>query len=287
MTLKNKIEALLFSSGKPVPEEMLAQLTGETPKEIHKALKELKHAYTKREGALMIIQDESSWKITVREKYLHLVQRIVADTELSRATLETLAVIAYKAPMLQSAVIKTRGSGAYDHIAELLKLGFVSREKKGRSFEIKLAEKFFEYFDVEGSKDIKEALKDAKQPEPKPDQKKLGDLEVVDVPAEGEAESEPAEAATESLPEAPVEDKKGKTKLEKVVEEPEEEEDGAETGEDKEESSEEVEEEPEETEEETQDDSDTQKMLEEVEKEIEELTEGNEEVETDSKKKQK
>jgi len=199
----------------------------------------------------MILQDDDSWKISVREKYLPLVQKIVADTELSKATLETLAVIAYKSPVLQSEVIKIRGSGAYDHISDLLKLGFMTREKAGRSFKLKLAEKFFEYFDVEGAKDIKEALKDAKQPVDKPDQKKLGELDIVDVPKE-EAEPETTLEADESLPDA-----------KKDVEEAEEKETNEEaTSED--------------------DDNNTQEMLEEVEKEIDELTKNDAEIDSDS-----
>ena len=77
MSLKYKIEALLFSSGKPMKEEVLCQLIAETPKEVKKALKELKKDYDDKEGALMIISDGDAWKITVREKYLPLVQKIV------------------------------------------------------------------------------------------------------------------------------------------------------------------------------------------------------------------
>jgi len=252
--LKNDVEALLFSSGKPVPEEMLCQLTGRTRREIKKVLEALKEDYDLRDTALMILQDADAWKITVRERHLPLVQKIVADTELTRATLETLAVIAYKSPVLQSTVIKTRGTGAYDHITELLNLGFITREKEGRSFKIKLAEKFFEYFDVEGNKDIKEALKAAKRPEPTT-QKKLGDLEVVDVAA---GETPEASQQAGKIPEQEKENEIIESEEATITPEK--------SGED---------EEPEEDTDSDDDenkDEDTEKMLEDVEKEIDDLT---------------
>jgi hypothetical protein len=111
------------------------------------------------------------------------VKNIVADTELSRACMETLAVIAYKYPkVLQSEVIDIRGGGAYEHMAELEKLGFIGREPSGRSYAVKLTEKFFNYFDVAGGKDIRAVFKNVKVPKKVAldAQKTLGDLQVVD-----------------------------------------------------------------------------------------------------------
>jgi DNA-binding MarR family transcriptional regulator len=66
--------------------------------------------------------------------------------------METLAVVAYKAPVLQSKVVKIRTNKAYDHLAQLENSGFITREKSGRSKLIKLTSKFFEYFDIDPSK---------------------------------------------------------------------------------------------------------------------------------------
>ena len=165
--LKNKIEALLFASGKFMSDENLALIIGAEKKDVKKAIKALKKDYDEREHSLMITQESNSWKINVREAYLELVRKIVADTELPKSVLQTLAVIAWKSPILQASVVKTRGNKCYEHIAQLEEMGFVTKEPEGRSFNLRVTEKFFEYFDVEGDKDIKEMFKDVRVPEKK------------------------------------------------------------------------------------------------------------------------
>lgn len=179
--MKLQLEALLFSSGRAMPEEQLAELVDASPKDVRKTLEQLREEYAARETALKVFNEGSSWKMLVRDEFVTLVRRIVADTELGRATLETLAVIAYNQPkVLQSKVIEIRGQSAYEHIKELLDLGFIMKTPKGRSYEIKLTEKFFEYFDTEES-NLADVLANARQPDP---QQKLGQLEVIDVPKE-------------------------------------------------------------------------------------------------------
>ena len=64
--------------------------------------------------------------------------------------LRTLATIAIKKKILQSDLILLRGSGAYDHIKELLEKKFIvkRRQKDGRSYWLSLSEKFFQTFAV-------------------------------------------------------------------------------------------------------------------------------------------
>jgi segregation and condensation protein B len=182
LTPKLQVEALLFSSGKTMSEEQLANLTKLDPRTVKKALQDLEKEYAERDSAIIIFNDPTGWKMMVRDLYVQTVKNIVADTELTRACMETLAVIAYKYPkVLQSEVIDIRGSGAYEHMAELEKLGFISREPSGRSYAVKLTEKFFNYFDVAGGKNIREVFKNVKVPAKVAEQKTLGDLQVVDV----------------------------------------------------------------------------------------------------------
>ncbi len=163
MELKKQIEALLFSAGRKLNVEELSRLIGiESSKEIIKSANELKRSYDDSESPLMIIEEGDGWKMTVREKYLPLVRNINPHTELSKTTMETLAVIAWKSPILQSTVIKVRTNKAYDHINELEELGFITREKYGRTFILKLTQKFFEYFDLQDKKDISKLFKGIK-----------------------------------------------------------------------------------------------------------------------------
>lgn len=187
LTPKLQVEALLFSSGRTMSEEALANLTKLDPRTVKKALLQLQQEHETRDTAIAIFNDDTGWKMMVRELYVPVVKNIIADTELSRACMETLAVIAYKYPkVLQSEVIDIRGGGAYEHMAELEKLGFISREPSGRSYAVKLTEKFFNYFDVKGGRDIREVFKNVKVPKKATAdaQKTLGDLQVVDTQQE-------------------------------------------------------------------------------------------------------
>ena len=177
--LKNQIEAILFASGKKVTYEDLARICNVQISEIKSALKELKKDLEGSESALLLTEETDGWKLTVREKYLSTVQKLLPETELSKTILETLAVIAWKHPVLQADVIKIRTNKAYDHIKELEELGFITKEKKGRSYQLKVSTKFREYFELPGHDDIKKMFKDV---EGAFKDEKLNELEVVDEP---------------------------------------------------------------------------------------------------------
>ncbi|HYD03948.1 MAG TPA: SMC-Scp complex subunit ScpB [Alphaproteobacteria bacterium] len=160
---KLKVEALLFAVGKYLDEETISKLCEIDLRITRKALNDLKSDYDSRNTALMVVQEGESWKINVREKYVSLVRKIVADTELSKSIMETLAVIAWKTPVYQNTVVKIRGNKCYDHIEELVNAGFVTKDKKGRSFVLKTTEKFYNYFDID-QKNLKGVMGEAKMP---------------------------------------------------------------------------------------------------------------------------
>ena len=163
--LVKKVEAILFAVGRGISERELSELSGHSIYEVHHALIELKKQYQERDSPLLIIEEGDSWKLTVHEKYLGTVEKINPHTELSKAILETLAVIAWKQPAKQADVIKIRTNKAYEHIDELERLGFVAKEKYGRTYLLKVTGKFFDYFDLPKDKGVKEIFKDIKDVE--------------------------------------------------------------------------------------------------------------------------
>ena len=60
--------------------------------------------------------------------------------------------MALKKRILQSELVELRGSGAYDHIKELMERGFIERKRQseGRSFWISLTDKFHRTFALKG-----------------------------------------------------------------------------------------------------------------------------------------
>lgn len=156
--LRLKVEALLFSSGRSMSVESIAEITGASVKDTERALRELEEEYKRRETSLTIIKDIKGYRMNVKGEFSEITRRIVAETELPRSVIETLAVIAWKQPILQSEIVKMRTNKAYDHLKMLEQLGFITRVRSGRSMEVKLADKFFDYFEVAGEKDIREVL---------------------------------------------------------------------------------------------------------------------------------
>ncbi|MBW2992943.1 SMC-Scp complex subunit ScpB [Candidatus Woesearchaeota archaeon] len=149
MNSKNKIEAVLFSSGKRMTIEEISSLTGISDFDtIKQAVNELKADYETRGGSVNLVEEAGGWKLNVKDHYLPLVQKIVSKTEIDKPIMETLAVIAWKYPVVQADVVKIRHNKAYDHIRVLEEIGFITRSKYGRTKRISLTEKFFEYFDL-------------------------------------------------------------------------------------------------------------------------------------------
>jgi segregation and condensation protein B len=147
---KNKIEAILFTTGRFLTLDEIGRFAGiGSIGFIKQVLGELSDSYSKRETALEIINDEKSrWKLNIRKEYLHITEKLLSDAELDKPTQETLAIIAYRQPAIQSDVVSYRGNKAYEHIKQLREEGFIISERFGRTKLLKLSPKFFDYFDV-------------------------------------------------------------------------------------------------------------------------------------------
>ena len=152
-----KVEAVLFAVGKDITSERLASLCSLSIKEVDAIVNRLVKENEQQDNSLKIIKKENGWKLTVKDEFVPLVSSIVESTELERPLMETLAVIAWKYPIVQSEIVKLRGSSAYEHMKLLEEQGFVAKEKFQRTFKVKLTPKFFEYFDLP-SKEAKDAF---------------------------------------------------------------------------------------------------------------------------------
>ncbi len=152
-----KIEAVLFAVGKEITSERIASLCSMEVPQVEAVMQTLSSQYAQMNNSLQIVKKESGWKLTVRDQYVPLVSSLVSNTELERPLMETLAVIAWRYPVVQSEVVKLRNAKAYDHMKQLEELGFIAKEKYGRTFKVKLTKKFFEYFDLP-SEEAKQAF---------------------------------------------------------------------------------------------------------------------------------
>lgn len=149
--LKARIEAVLFTTAQALSIKEIAEILNEEDVEkAEEAMLELIMDYSARPGALEI-DDENGYILQVKEEHMDIVEKL-CPVELKPAALRTLSVIALKEPIRQSDLKELRGSTAYEHVQELLDKGLISRtrDKNGRSYNLKTTPKFAEYFKLKG-----------------------------------------------------------------------------------------------------------------------------------------
>ena len=148
--LKSRIEAVLFTTAKALTAKEIGEILGVEEETAEEALLELIMDYSSRDGALEI-DDENGYILQVKEEHMDIVEKL-CPVELKPAVLRTLTVIALKEPIRQTLLKDMRGSTAYEHVQELLDKGLISKtkDKNGRSFNLKTTPKFAEYFKLKG-----------------------------------------------------------------------------------------------------------------------------------------
>jgi len=149
LSLPARLEAILYLKGRALTQGELAEIAGASRDEVEMGLITLMADYAHRDTALEIRQEGKRYSLQLRDGLGDLVQNLL-PVDLSTAALRTLATIAIKKRTLQSDLVDLRGSGAYDHIKELLAQNFIERKRQseGRSFWLSLSEKFHRTFSV-------------------------------------------------------------------------------------------------------------------------------------------
>lgn len=135
--------------GRPISKKALAEITNSDINSINNSIYELKQKYTNSKSAIELNELNNSFSLELKSSLNEYLEDLL-PSELKTSELRTLATIAIKKKILQSDLIVLRGSGAYDHIKELLNKNFIikRKQKEGRSYWLSLSEKFFQTFAV-------------------------------------------------------------------------------------------------------------------------------------------
>ena len=144
-----KIEAVLYLKGRPITKKELSEFTNSDINSISEAIKDLKIKYSYPKSAIELNEINNSFSLELKTSLNEFVDDLL-PSDLKTSELRTLATIAIKKKILQSDLILLRGSGAYEHIKELLEKKFIvkRRQRDGRSYWLSLSEKFFQTFAV-------------------------------------------------------------------------------------------------------------------------------------------
>jgi segregation and condensation protein B len=151
------VEAILFATAEPVTvAELAARMPhGSDPAE---ALAHLRRRYEGRGVALVRVGD--AWAMRTAPDLGFLMQKEVEETrKLSRAAIETLAIIAYHQPATRAEIEEIRGvavsRGTVDQLLELDWIRFGRRRMSpGRPVTFVVTQKFLDHFGLESARDL-------------------------------------------------------------------------------------------------------------------------------------
>lgn len=161
MNIKNIIESLLFVSGKPLTVEKIKTTLPDTnPFLIKKAINQLMHEYTERDGGFHLTQVAGGYQFRTNPKYKEWIKQLRQPTPLriSKAALETLTIIAYKQPLIRSDIEHIRGVDSGGVIRNLLDLKLIRvlgrKDIPGRPLIYTTTKYFLELFGLDNIKEL-------------------------------------------------------------------------------------------------------------------------------------
>ena len=117
------IEALIFVSEEPLSAKTIADVLKEDREVVEKALADLSAEFNGRSGGLQLREVAGGWQFATRPEYHEHVRAFLKSrpsAKLSIASLETLAVIAYKQPVTVPEILEIRGVQSPSSIKTLL-----------------------------------------------------------------------------------------------------------------------------------------------------------------------
>jgi segregation and condensation protein B len=192
------LESLLFVSHAPLSVDRLAGVVeGVSKSEVKQALRRLQDSYETAGRGLQIVEVAGGFQMVTRPDYAPWVKRLEktkAAQKLSRSALESLAIIAYKQPIVRVEIEQIRGvevSGVLRTLLERKLIRMVGRKDvPGRPIMYGTTKYFLQHF----------GLRDLSGLPPLRELKELGEAEQASLPAE----EDPLVVGADATPSEPV-----------------------------------------------------------------------------------
>jgi segregation and condensation protein B len=161
LTTESVVEAVLFASDESLSAARLADIVGIGVKQIREHIQNLNDKYEASNNAFRIEQIAGGYQMLTLSDYNHWLKKLLrvrSDSKLSPAALETLAIIAYKQPVIRADVEAIRGVQVGEVIRNLMYKGLVKiigrAEVLGRPMLYGTTKKFLETFGLNSLKDL-------------------------------------------------------------------------------------------------------------------------------------
>lgn len=134
--LKKNIEAILFISPRSLSVRRLGAIVEAEEESVAAALSELRNDYASRQGGVVIAEHEGEAQMVTVPEAAPVAQKFLKDEtsgELTRPSLETLTIIAYRGPITRLDLEKIRGVNCSIILRNLMMRGLVeARDDKKR-----------------------------------------------------------------------------------------------------------------------------------------------------------
>lgn len=204
---KSIIEALLFMAGEPVTLDSIRKIIEIDKYNTERLVKELINTYSINNTGLFIVEVAEGYQMVTNPACAPWVRKLLATAvpkKLSQSSLETMAIIAYKQPIIKAEIEAIRGVNSDGVIKTLLEKRLIKihgrREVPGRPLMYGTTNEFLQYF---GLKDLSElpTLKEFQEVDmPEPSEAVPEDFaEPVSYVEKSEEDAAPVEPAHEEV----------------------------------------------------------------------------------------
>jgi segregation and condensation protein B len=162
VTTQQIIEAILFAADTPLTIPKMVSLLGiGSARDVKKHIESLNERYEKEQAAFRIEKIAGGYQLLTMPQFntwLRRFKQSKQDNRLSPAALETLAVVAYKQPVVRAEIEAIRGVAAGEMLNRLRELGLVKivgrAEDVGRPMLYGTTKRFLEVFGLSDLQDL-------------------------------------------------------------------------------------------------------------------------------------
>lgn len=158
--LPSIIESLLFVSGEPLGIKKISKIAGKPELEVEEAITQLTDDYKNNHRGFYVVRKEDEAQLVSAPEFKEYVHKLVKsdlEEDLSRATLEVLAVVAYRGPISRAQIEETRGVNCSFTLRNLLMRDLVERVENrndSRSYLYKISFEFLKHFGLGNVKEL-------------------------------------------------------------------------------------------------------------------------------------
>ena len=161
ISIEAAIEAVLFVAAAPVTVAQISEVTGRTVQEVEQGIRNLEYKCQAQQRGLRIQKYEGKFQLTTAPECAPLIEKYLGletTAHLSRAALETLAIIAYRQPITRPGIDAVRGVNSDGVLKSLLIKGLIQEtgraETPGRPILYAITSDFLGHFGLNSLDDL-------------------------------------------------------------------------------------------------------------------------------------